>query len=271
MRDELRFDPPVGAIPVSHRGKSLALVKGLGAHALRLELEVRLPAVAQAGRVLMLETDLHAPAGTGSLLWLGSAAVTVPFEPGALERPHLQYVLPNTLVRALEERRRGSLHLALDIRAVLPQASVHPGCPDVQLRLDITESHWFQQLEGLGRSLGVEMLVPFPSPGRPGHKAADHLLEAQRRLREDDIDGALTSARHALEHIERSSGWAKPGKKPKRERNVSERWAVIRKAIEEQTTAIGPRHSGTDTPLGHTRADAETIIALTAALTHLID
>ncbi|MET9935965.1 MULTISPECIES: hypothetical protein [unclassified Streptomyces] len=61
MRDELCFEPPVGAITISHRDKGLALLKGLGAHALRLELEVRLPAAAEAGRVLTLETDPHAP------------------------------------------------------------------------------------------------------------------------------------------------------------------------------------------------------------------
>ncbi|MFE8937934.1 hypothetical protein ACFYNX_10610 [Streptomyces sp. NPDC007872] len=270
MMDELRFEPPVGAIPVSHRAESLALLKGLGAHALRLELEVRLPAVAEAGRVLTLESDLYAPTGTGSLLWLGSAAVTVPFEPGAVEQPRLQYVLPNTLVRALEERRRGSLHLELHIRAVLPQASVHPGCPDLRLRLDVAEGHWLEQLEGLGRSLGVEMLLPFPAPGRPGHKAADHLLEAQRRLRQDDIDGALSHARHALDHIDRNSGWGRPGKKPKRERDVSERWSVIRKAIQEQTTVLGPQRESADEAFTHTRADVETVITLTAALAHLI-
>ncbi|MFJ4873357.1 hypothetical protein [Streptomyces sp. NPDC088757] len=268
--DELRFEQPVGAIPISHRDESLALLKGLGAHALRLELEVRLPAVAEAGRVLTLESDLYAPAGTGSLLWLGSAAVTVPFEPGAVEQPHLQYVLPNTLVRALEERRRGALRLELNVRAVLPQASVHPGCPDVRLRLEIAERHWLRELEGLGRSLGVEMLVPFPAGDRPGGKAADHLLQAQRQLREDDIDGALLSARHALEYIERNSGWGRPGKKPKRERNVGERWAVIRRALEEQT-AVDPRQGGADKAFTHTRADAETVITLTAALVRLID
>lgn len=270
MRDELCFEPPVGAIAISHRDKGLALLKGLGAHALRLELEVRLPAAAEAGRVLTLETDLHAPAGAGSLLWLGSAAVTVPFQPGTVERPHMQYVLPNTLVRALEERRRGDLHLEVNVRAVLPQASVHPGCPDVQLRLDIAEDHWQRQLEGLGRSLGVEMLLPFPACDRPGHKAADHLLEAQRKLREDDIDGALSGARRALEHVERHSGWGRPGKKPKRERDIGERWAVIRKAIEEQTT-IGARPDATGKTFAHSRADAETVIALTAALVRLID
>ncbi|MFJ4873371.1 hypothetical protein [Streptomyces sp. NPDC088757] len=140
----------------------------------------------------------------------------------------------------------------------------------MRLRLEIAEDHWLKELEGLGRSLGVEMLLPFPVPGRPGHKAADHLLEAQRGLREDDIDGALSGARRALEHVERHSGWGRPGKKPKRERDVGERWTVIRKAIEEQTT-VGARPDATGKTFAHTRADAETVIALTAALVRLID
>ncbi|MET9935966.1 MULTISPECIES: hypothetical protein [unclassified Streptomyces] len=196
--------------------------------------------------------------------------MTVPFQPGTVERPHVQYVLPNILVRALEERRRGDLHLEVNVRAVLPQASVHPGCPHVRLRLDMAEDHWLKELEGLGRSPGVETLLPFPARDRPGHKAADHLLEAQGRLREDDSGGALSGARRVLEHVERHSGRDRPGEKPKRERDVGERWAVIRKAIEEQTTIDARPDAADKTPV-HSRADAETVIALTAALVRLID
>ncbi|MFE6457051.1 hypothetical protein ACFVP0_06280 [Streptomyces cinereoruber] len=85
----------------------------------------------------------------------------MPFKPGAVERPHVQCVLLDTLVWASEERRRGDLRLELKVRAVPPRASVHPGRANAQLRLDTAKGHWQRQLEGLGRSLGGERRATF--------------------------------------------------------------------------------------------------------------
>ncbi|MGW0552464.1 hypothetical protein [Streptomyces altiplanensis] len=267
--DELRFDEPIGSIAVGHRDNGLMLLKGLGTHTLRLQLEVKTPAAAEAGRVLTLETDLHAPYGNGTPIWLGTSTVTASFRPGEIARPHVQYALTSAQLPALDEHRSGDLRLEVNLRAVLPQATGYPGCPDARLYLDVAESRWRQQLEALGRSLAVEMSVPFPADDEPFQDAVGYLLQAQRRLRDDDIDGAMLEVRRTLERIKLTSGWGWPGKKDDRERTVDERWAAIRKAVEDQ--ASGSLHKdGVTRNFTYSRTDAETLIAMAAALLRLL-
>jgi len=90
--DELRFDAPVGTMAIGHRDNSLMLLKELGAHSLRLKLEVKTPAAGEAGRVLMLDTTLWAPFGNGQRGMLGTASATVAFRPDSVERPELRYM-----------------------------------------------------------------------------------------------------------------------------------------------------------------------------------
>ncbi|MFK4694201.1 hypothetical protein [Streptomyces pristinaespiralis] len=267
--DELRFEEPTGSLAIGYRDNSLMLLKGLGAHTLRVQLEVKTPGSVEAGRVLTLETDLFAPYGNAAPVWLGTSAVTVPFRPSEIVRPHLQYALTSAQLRALDEHRSGDLRLEVNVRAVLPQATGYPGCPDARLYLDVAESRWRQQLEGLGPSLAVEMSVPFPTGDEPRQDAVGYLLQAQRRLRDDDIDGAMLEARRTLEYIKLNSGWGWPGNKPDRERTVDERWAAIRKAVEDQ--ASGNLHKdGVTKDFSYSRTDAETLIAMAAALLRLL-
>ncbi|WP_328908028.1 hypothetical protein OG230_00035 [Streptomyces sp. NBC_00234] len=109
--DELRFDAPIGSLAIGHRDNGLMILKDLGAHGLRLQLEVKTPAAAEAGRVLILETALYAPYGDGHRGRLGAAAVTLAFRPDCVERPHLHYSLTSAQLRALEEHRLGDLRL----------------------------------------------------------------------------------------------------------------------------------------------------------------
>jgi hypothetical protein len=203
--DELRFDEPTGSIAIGHRDNGLMFLKGLGAHTLRLQLEIKTPASAEAGRVLTLETDLFAPYGNAAPIWLGTAAVTIPFRPGAILRPQMQYALTSAQLGALDEHRSGDLRLEVNVRAVLPQATGYPGCPDARLHLDVADSQWRQQLERLGPSFAVEMSVPFPTDDEPRQDAVGYLLQAQRRLRDDDVDGAMLEARRVLEYIKLNS------------------------------------------------------------------
>ncbi|MGA5509462.1 hypothetical protein [Streptomyces umbrinus] len=268
--DELRFDAPIGSLAIGHRDNGLMILKDLGAHGLRLQLEVKTPAAPEAGRVLVLETVLYAPYSSGHRGRLGAAAVTLAFSPDTVERPHLHYSLTSAQVRALEEHRLGDLRLEVEVRAVLPQAEGHPGCPPATLYIDVAESRWRQQLDALGPALVMEMSVPFPAGDDGRQEAVVYLREAQRRLRDNDVDGAMLEVRRTLEYIRLNSGWDWPGKKPDKERTPEERWAWIRSALEDQ--ASGALHKDAVTKnFTYSRIEAETLIAMAAALLRLLN
>ncbi|TLQ38965.1 hypothetical protein [Streptomyces marianii] len=270
MMDELRFDSEIGTIAVTARENSLSIEKAMGTHSLRLQLELKLPSTGAGGRAVILEADLYARFGAAQKAWLGTATRALAFTPGAIVRPHLQYLLTSAQLLALEDHRTGDdLQLALDVRAVLPQAAGYPGCSPATLNIDVAESRWRQQLEGLGRSLAFELSIPFPADNEPHQEAVGHLREAQRRLRDDDIDGSLLEARRALEYIKDHSGWSWPGKKPKEQRLQDERWAWIRAGLEDQTS--GAVHADAVTRhFSYTRAEVETMIAMVTALLRLV-
>jgi hypothetical protein len=179
-------------------------------------------------------------------------------------------LLTGAQLLALEAQRAGDLRLELDVRAFLPQADGYPGANEVTEHITVAESRWRQQLEGLGRSLGVEMTIPFPLGDGPRQAAADYLREAQRRLGANDVDGAILEVRRALEQIRMSSGWAWPGsKKTRDQRTADERWATIRAALEDQ--ASGALHADAGTKdYAYSRTEAETLIAAAAALMRLL-
>ncbi|MER5570494.1 hypothetical protein ABT083_30545 [Streptomyces goshikiensis] len=269
--DQLRFEDPVGPAAISYRDGSLMLIRSMGAHTLRLQVEVQTPKAAEAGQVLQLHGRLDAPWGNGTFALLGTAEATVAFKPDTVVRPDLYFTLTSSQLRALEEHRSGDLRLELETRAVLTQARSYPGCAPATLSIDVAESRWRQQLDGLGPTLGVELNVPFPADDEPRQEAVGYLREAQRRLRDNDVDGALLEARRALEYIGENSGWLMPsGKKLKTQFTQHERWAAVRKTLEDQ--ASGALHKDAITKaFSYTRTEAETVIAMAAALLRLID
>jgi hypothetical protein len=189
-----------------------------------------------------VETTLYAPEGSGPRVPLASTNASVPFNPeGEVRMPTLQYLIINAQLLALEQRRVGDLRLELQVRGFLPQAATgFPGAPEVTEYISIAESRWRQQLAGLGRTLGAEMLIAFPDDDEPRRRVADFLREAQRLLGGSEIDSAMLQVRKALETIKNTSGWNWPGKKDKPDRTVDERWALIRAAMEDQ--ASGAMH-----------------------------
>jgi hypothetical protein len=240
----------------------------MGTHYFPIQLQVGIPQVGgAAGRLLVLETTLYAPQANGPRAPLAAASVSVPFNPeGEVRLPMLQYLITSAQLLALEQRRTGDLHLELQVRGFLPQAaSGFPGASEVTEYITIAESRWRQQLAGLGRTLGAEMLIPFPDDDEPRRGVADFLREAQRLLGGNEIDAAMLQVRKALETIKNTSGWGWPGKKDKGDRTVHERWAVIRAAIEDQASGAMHVDPGTKDH-AYTRAEAETLIAMTAAL-----
>lgn len=266
--NQLRFEEGLGSYSVNVAPESVWVLKGVGTHVLQIQLEVGIPQVSEkAGRLLYLETTLYAPEGSGPRVPLAFAGVSVPFKPdGEVRRPTLYYLITNAQLLALEQRRNGDLRLELQVNGTLPQAaSGFPGATPVTEHISIAESRWRQQLAGLGRTLGAEMLIPFPDDDEPRQAIADFLREAQRLLGGREIDGAMLQVRKALETIKNTSSWNWPGKKKKGEVTADERWALIRSAMEDQ--ASGAMHVDVGTrDYRYTRAEVEALIAMTAAL-----
>ena len=270
--NQLRFEEGLGSYSVNVAPEGIWILQGMGTHVLQVQLEVGIPQVTEkAGRLLYLETALCAPEGSGPRIPLAFAEVSVPFNPdGEVRRPTLYYLITNAQLLALEQRRNGDLRLELQVNGILPQAtSGFPGATQVTEYISIAESRWRQQLAGLGRTLGAEMLIPFPDDDEPRQAVAGFLREAQRLLRGREIDGAMLQVRKALETIKHTSSWNWPGKKKKGEITADERWALIRSAMEDQ--ASGAMHVDADTKdYKYTRAEVEALIAMTAALSSVM-
>jgi hypothetical protein len=167
---------------------------------------------------------------------------------------------------ALEQRRIGDLHLELQVSGFLPQAaSGFPGTSEITDYISIAESRWRQQLAGLGRTLGAEMVIPFPDDDEPRRAVADFLREAQRLLGGNEIDSAMLQVRKALETIKNTSTWGLPGKE---EQDGTHRWRAVG---HHPGSTGGPgqrshaRRPGTK-DYKYSRAEVETLIAMTAAL-----
>lgn len=270
--EQLRFDTPLGIYSVNVAPESVGISKGMGTHYLQLQLDIGIPEVGdEAGRLLCLETTLCAARVGGPVVPLAMASVSVPFSPdGGVRRATPQYLITNAQLPALEQHRTGDLRLELHIRSYLPQASGFPGCGEVVERIAVAESRWRQQLAGLGRTLGVEMLIPFPADDQPRQAVADLLREAQRLLGGNEIDSAILHIRKALEAIRLFSGWNWPSSsKDRNDRTADERWAVIRGALEHQASGAMHDDGGTKGYV-YSRAEAEALIGLTAALLSIV-
>lgn len=269
--DQLRFEAGLGSYNVSVAPASVGILKGAGAHCFQLQLEIGIPEVgAEAGRLLCLETTLYAPQATGPRAPLASSNVFVAFNPvGEIQRETVRYLISNGQLMALEQRRVGDLRLELEVRGFLPQASGFPGGPVATEYISVAESRWREQLAGLGRTLGVEMMIPFPADDEPRRAIADFLREAQRLLGGNEVEGAMLQVRKALETIRKTCGWQWPGGKSKQERTADERWAWIRAALEDQASGAMHEDAGTK---GYTysRAEAEALIAMTGALLSIV-
>ncbi|WP_042428096.1 hypothetical protein [Streptacidiphilus anmyonensis] len=272
--NELRFET-AGKYVVNVQPETLAILKGMGTHWLEVQLAVNAPDGSPGGRLLMVEADLFVQQQTNVKAFLGSARLTIAFANGGFDRSTVRFLLTGAQLLALEAQRHGDLHLELEIRGFLPQAPDADGAPgfpganQVTEYITVAESRWRQQLRNLGRSLGLEMTIPFPVGDGPQQVAANYLREAQRRLEGQDVDGAILEVRRALEEVRTASGWAWPGKKDLDQQTAEERWSKIRSALEHQ--AGGALHNDLGTK-DHTysRNEAEVLIAQTAALLRLL-
>jgi hypothetical protein len=269
--NQLRFDSGLGCYSVSAAPDSVWISKGMGTHCLQVQLQVGIPEVGKsAGRLLLLETVLAAPdTGHGPRMPLAWANVALAFNSdGEIRPPTLQYLITNTQLHALEQQRNDDLRLELQVTGFLPQADParFPAASPVTEHITIAESRWRQQLANLGRTLGVDMVIPFPDGDEPRETAGRFLREAQRLLGGNDIDPAMLQVRKALETIGNASSWRRPTTKtPKDDWTAGARWALVRAALEDQ--ASGAMHVGPGTKdYKYTRDEVEVLISMTAVL-----
>lgn len=269
---EMRFDAGIGTLAMNVAQQGSFITKAMGSHCLQMQLEIHIPATlpATAGRLLVLETDLFVPMNVGPRGLLASVMRSVPFTVGSVERPTVEYLISTAQLMAMEKNRSGDLRLEMRVRAVLPQADGYPGANEGTIHISIAESDWRSQLAALGRAVAVEMEIPLPLTDEKRLQAADWLRDAQRRLGGNDIDGAMAMARKSLEYVEHNSGWGWPGsKKLKEQRTADERWAWIRSAVADQASGALHIDAGTK-DYAYTRAEAETVIAIAAALLRIV-
>jgi hypothetical protein len=268
--EQLRFEKSLGTYLATVEPESIWISRGLGTHCVRAQLALANPeVVADAGRLLHLETTLYAPVASGPRAPLASTNVSVAFGgPAEVRRVELTYLLTNPQLLALEQNRLGDLRLEVQIRGFLPGAPGFAGCPDVTTYLSVAESRWRQQLESLGRSVGVETVVPFPEDDDPLRGIADFLREAQRQLAGNEIRAAMVHVRMALEGIKQQTSWPWPGKKDREQWTAGERWARIRATLEDQ--ASGTVHLQGTRDYQYSRDEVETLIVMTAALLRIV-
>jgi hypothetical protein len=171
----------------------------------------------------------------------------------------------------MEQRRNGDLRLELQVNGTLPQAtSGFPGSTQATEHFSIAESRWRQQLAGLGRTAGAEMLIPFPEGDEPRQAVVGFPREAQSLLGASEIDGAMLQVRKALETIKNTRYWNLPGsKKDKGEITAGERWALIRSALEDQASGAMHVDAGTK-DYKYMRGEVKALIAMTAALSSVM-
>ncbi|MDI3420458.1 hypothetical protein [Streptomyces luteolus] len=267
----MRFDAEAGEFVLGVREESVQLLRGMGTICLQVGLDVKAPSATKAGRVLALQTDLYGIANPYQRTLVGRGTEVLAFTPETgVERPVLKFLLTSAQLHAINEARDGDLRMELEVAGTLPQALGFPGSTTEILHFSVAKSRWIEQVTALGSAVAFEMQVPFPLEDDPRAMPARFLRAAQRRLLDDDIDGAILEARRALEWIKGHSGWKWPGGKGRLQRTQDERWAWIRFAVEDQTSAAVHKDAVTSA-LTYSRDEAKALIAIAAALLTVVD
>ncbi|MGW2462363.1 hypothetical protein ACWC4J_23755 [Streptomyces sp. NPDC001356] len=263
---ELRFDDIRFTVAVS--SDQTWLRRALGGHELNVQLAVGVSPFDEAGKILALEAELFgfgtAPAQRSRL---GRITANLAYTPVVtVHRVNLMFPLTSLQVHAIEEARAGDVRFEVDLNATLPQAAGYPGCAQATEHITIAKSTWEQQIAQLGPSAAFEMAVPYPL-GDPQRAEVGRLLrEAQRLLTTGEIRASILEVRRALEWIQHNVDWDRPGsKKLASQCNQTERWWRIQEALYSQTS--GAMHNDAVTKdFTYDRAEAETLLAMTAAL-----
>jgi hypothetical protein len=194
--------------------------------------------------------------------------------------------LSDEQVHALDkERAGGALRLRLDLKGTLlaPPPGIFPTATS-QVPVRIPESSWTQDLDQLGKVLGLSIRVPAPlvdpggSPPPPAGpdddpvasraQAVARLREARSELADGRYESCAATCRLVLESLDLlepvPSAHTVFDKKPP-ERTQPERWAAIHHDL--HSLLSGAHHDGRTTrDFIRTREDAETALVMAGSL-----
>ncbi|MGW4815521.1 hypothetical protein ACWEPB_28275 [Kitasatospora cineracea] len=263
---ELRFDNDIRF--TLEAGEQVWLHRSIGGHELHVQAAVGMSPFSEAGKLLSLETTLF---GIGAApinrARLGRFTVNLAYTPAVtVHRQLLVFPLTTVQLHAIEAGRAGDVRFELEVSATLPQAEGYPGAADTTAHFSIARSRWEEQLEQNAPSAAFELAVPYPLHESRRAEPGLALREAQRLITRGHIRGAILEVRRALEWMQHNAGWDHPSsKKLANQCTQSERWWRIQDSLYSQTSGAMHNDAITKT-FEYSRAEAETLLAMTAAL-----
>jgi len=260
FEDDTRFTLQVG--------EQISLRSTIGGHELHFQAAIGVSPLAEAGKLLALEATLFGFAAPPiNRARLGRITANMAYTPVVtVHRQPLVFPLTSLQLHAIEAARNGNVAFEVEVEATLPQAVGYPGTAKVTDRIAIPKSTWEEQVAQVASSASFEMAVPYPLHDSRRAEPGRRLREAQRLITTNQIRGAILEVRLALEWIQQNVGWDDPGcKKLAKQLNQTERWWRIQDALYGQTS--GAMHDDAVTrDFNYSRAEAETLLAMTAAL-----
>ncbi|MFD9691998.1 hypothetical protein ACFWXO_40255 [Kitasatospora sp. NPDC059088] len=263
---ELRFENDIRF--TLEMGEQVWLYRSIGGQELRVQAAVGVSPLSEAGKLLSLEATLFGFAASPiNRAQLGRVTANLAYTPTVtVHRQTLVFPLTTVQLHAVEAGRSGDARFEVEVSATLPQAAGYPGTALITDQISIPRSRWEEQLEQAAPSAAFEMAVPYPLHDSRRAEPGLALREAQRLITRGSIRAAILEVRRVLEWIQHNAGWDNPGsKKLANQCTQSERWWRIQDSLYSQTS--GAMHNDAITKsFEYSRAEAETLLAMTAAL-----
>ncbi|GAB3439017.1 hypothetical protein GCM10027517_11940 [Phycicoccus ginsengisoli] len=276
--DSLYFGPHSVRVEINE----VSLRPGPGAHELRIQIFLQAPWLpaepADARAVLSLDVAID---------------VETAQQQGPLGHTHASYsvrqyrtnetltvVLTDDQLLALEAlASRDGLRLQIDLDATLFEAQTAPTTATTQMRPHITHTRWLELLDQAGAAVAITVRVPSPLSHPPGtnhiqgaqtpslSQAAQRLRQARLALRDGDHERCVQTCRAVLEHVQalQPPTPAKQLNPAPRQRGPHQRWSALFHDAYSLCSAA-THEDGNAQTFDWTRADAQAVLALTAAL-----
>ncbi|MFI6494348.1 hypothetical protein [Streptomyces sp. NPDC050564] len=249
-------------------GEQVSLQRSIGGHELHFQAAIGVSPLTEAGKLLALEATLFGFAAPPiNRARLGRTTANLAYtQVVTVHRQPLVFPLTSLQLHAIEAGRTGDVRFEVEVDATLPQAVGYPGTAKATDYITIPKSRWEEQLAQVSPSAAFEMAVPYPLHDSRRAEPGQALREAQRLITTNHVRGTILEVRRALEWIQQNAGWDNPGsKKLANQCTQTERWWRIQDALYSQTS--GAMHNDAVTKdFDYSRAEAETLLAMTAAL-----
>jgi len=245
----------------------ISLVLGLGAHQLRIPLDIESEGLAENSPVSLMGTLWLDGAGSSYLApWTTEEQVALRTFPVGHK---LVASLTDEQLAAIERHRDGKeLAFRVDVKASIS------GVPDVwpsysgQISLRVESSRWLHQLAVVGAAASLTVVVPAPLAEGDRHQMGVRLREARAALDDGRYGDMVVAARLALETArQRETLHGDNLIRSKNQQSLSqeERWSALHNAL-YQLTHVSHHDDPVTAGAGWTRADALAVLAATAAL-----